>query len=160
MAPRCRGKRQSPMSPGKELASWSYDRFRIDILHALRFLMQRFQTHCSPCEVKIDAKVPQEITAEDAALREPCRLVHRFHIEHRSIDLLELTKPETESWQLQQLHVFSYTRSSKDAHFRRLEQIQKLFLLRKLFGNDRDACRSIDNKIYVFVKAVKSDFST
>src|SRR5215217_3335443 len=149
MAPRYRGKRQLRMFRDKELASWSYYHFRIDNLHALRFLIQRLQTHCPPCEIKIDAKVPQEVTAENAALREPCRLIHRFHVEHRGIDLLELTQPETESWQLQQLHVFSYARRPKDAHLRRLEQIQKLFLLGKLFGNYRDACRSINNEIHV-----------
>src|SRR5215212_4986374 len=160
MAPRCRGKRRLRMFRDRELASWSYYHFRIHILHALRFLIQRFQTHCPPCEVEIDAKMPQEVTAENTALREACCLIHRFHVEHGGTDLLKLTQPETESWQLQQLHVFSYARSPKDAHLRRLEQIQKLFLLRKLFGNYRDAGRSINNEIHVFVKAVESDFST
>src|SRR6185369_2569882 len=103
------------MSPGKGLASWS-DRFRIDIFYCLRFLIQRFQTHCSPCKVKIDAKVLQKVTAEYATLRKPCRFIYRFHIQHCRVDLLERAQTKTQFGQLQQLHVFSDTRSTEHTH--------------------------------------------
>src|ERR1044072_5948304 len=120
------------MSPDKALVSWSYYHFRI-IVDAFGFLIQRLQTHCPPCKIKIDAEVPQEVTTKNAALREARGLVNRFEVEHGGIDLLELTQTKTQSRQLQQLHIFRHTRSAKHAHLRRLKQIEKLFLLRKFF---------------------------
>src|SRR5687768_1905544 len=108
MVPHCRGRRQSQMFPGKSLASWIYYHFRIHILHVLRFQIQRLQTHRAAAKVKIDAEVPQEIAAEDAALREPSSLIYRFHIEHCRIDLFEFTESETQSRQLQNLDIFRY----------------------------------------------------
>src|SRR5215212_2698955 len=108
MAPRCRGKRQLRMSRGKELASLSYYHFRIHILHALRFLIQRFQTHCPPCEVKIDAKVPQKVTPKNTTLRKPCGLIYRFHIKHCGIDLFKFAQAKTQLRKLQKLYILRY----------------------------------------------------
>src|ERR1041385_161198 len=127
------GRRQSPKFRDRGPASWSYHCFRIDTVNALRFLIQRLQTHCPPCKIKVDAKVSQEITPENSALREPGSLVHRLHVEHGRVDLLHLRQAETQPRQLQQLHVVRYTRRSEHAHLRRLKQFEQLFLLREFF---------------------------
>src|ERR1041384_6962248 len=120
MALHYRDRRQSPMFRDIGPASWSYHHFRIDNFNTLWFLAQRFQTHCSPCKVKIDTKVPQEVSTENSTLRKPRGLVYRFHIKHRGIDFFNLPKAETQSRQLQKLHVFGHARRSEDAHLRRL----------------------------------------
>src|SRR4051794_38721675 len=112
------------MSPDKEPASWSHDRFRLHVLDVLRFLIQKFQTHCSPGKVKIDAEVAQEVTTEDTRLRKSRRLVYRLEVEHRCIDLVQTTQTQTQSRQLQQLHIFRHPRGAKHAHLRRLQQIE------------------------------------
>src|ERR1043165_3921891 len=147
------------MFPDIALASWSHYHFRI-IVDASRFLIQRFQTHCPPCKIKIDAEVSQEITTEYTALREACGLVNRFQVEHRSADLLESTQTKTQSRQLQQLHIFRHTRSTKHTHLRRLQQIEKLFLLRKFFRYHRNAGCCIDNEIDVLFESFEPNFTT
>src|SRR5215213_2894753 len=138
-------RRRSPTSPNKDLASWSCYHFRIDWIGAPGFLIQRFQTHCPPCKVKIDAEVPQEITTKNTTLCKPRSLVYRFHVEHGSIDLLEFTQSKTQPRQLQKLHVFRHSSGAKDTHLRRLKQVQKLLFLGQLFRNNRDARRRINN---------------
>src|SRR6185369_5544792 len=132
------------MFPDIALVSWGHYHFRI-IVDASGFLIQRFQTHCPPCKIKIDAEVSQEITTKYTALREAGSLVNRFQVEHRSADLLEPTQTKTQSWQLQQFHIFCHTRSAKHTHLGRLQQIEKLFLLRKFFRDHCNARGSVDN---------------
>src|ERR1043165_918914 len=147
------------MFPDIALVSWSHYHFRI-IVDASGFLIQRFQTHCPPCKIKIDAEVPQEITTKNSTLREARSLVHRFEVEHRGIDLLELTQTETQLRQLQALYIFRPARRTKHAHLGWLQQFEKLFLLRKFFRNHRDARCRVDNEIDVLVESLEPDFAT
>src|SRR5687767_14468849 len=115
--------RRLPMSRDKELASWSCCHFLIDILDTLRSV-QRLQAHRSPCKVKIDNKVPQEVPAENSTLSEPCGLVYGFHVKHRRVDLLQFAQSQTDTRQLQKFNVLSDSCRSKHAHLRRLQQIE------------------------------------
>src|SRR5687768_17729500 len=97
------------MFPDKEPASLTCCCFLIDILHAIRPSVQRLKPHRPAREVKINSKVPQKISTENPALREPSGFVHWFHIKHRRVDLFKFTRPQTQPRQLQKLRSEEHT---------------------------------------------------
>src|SRR2546429_6988329 len=67
-------------------------------------------------KVKNDAVVPQEVSAQNAALEEPGSLVYGLEIEYRGVDIFAAIRTNRDFSQHRNFHILRDARGAVDAH--------------------------------------------
>src|SRR5260370_39158201 len=115
--------------------------------------LQRLKPHDAALKIKDDAKISQEVSAEDAALLKARGFVHRFKIEDGGVDALARVCSDRELRQQSHLYVFRNSRGPNDTHSALLNESLRLLegvpILRQYSGGrscgDNENMRPLDS---------------
>jgi len=95
----------------------------------------------------MNAKVPKEISAQDATLLKPRRLVDWFEVEHRGVDLFARVRAQDYLWQQRNLYVFGHTGRAENPHSILLNESNRVVELGGPLRKHAHGCAGIDDEI-------------
>src|SRR5260370_3548361 len=109
--------------------------------------LQRLKPHDAALKIKDDAKISQEVSAEDAALLNGRGLVDRFKIEDSGVDVLARVCSDRELRQQSHLYVFRNSRGPNDTHSAFLNESLRLVEGGQFLRQNGGGSSGVENEI-------------
>src|SRR5438067_1891019 len=110
-------------------------------------------------KVKNDAVVPQEVSAQNAALEEPGSLVYGLEIEYRGIDIFAAIRTNRDSSQHRNFHILRDARSAIDAHATGTNELLRLVHSGGSLRKHRDGGARVNDEVHRFGKTINQNFA-
>src|SRR5687768_12777835 len=121
--------------------------------------IDRLEPNDRALKIEDDAKVPEEISAEDTALLEARRLVDWFEIEYRRVDLFASVRAQDYLWQQRNLYVLGNTGRAENAHSILLNEINRTVEFGGTLGKHTHGGAGIDDEIQRLLNSFNCDFT-